>query len=241
MWYIALFLLLITCLFYPIETFKSEKDVLVVVARYNESLEWMKDPPFSSYNILVYNKGINHDFYSPGKVSNLKNVGREGHTYLHHIVKNYDHLNDITIFLPGSLDMPHKMEKGKRMMAEIEKRQKAVFLSESDKVSTLYDFTISEYHSTSSENNDINQESKLDLANVRPFGKWWQDKFGKDALTHYSYCGILSVSKKDVLQNSRSYYEELLEELSHSSNPEVGHYVERSWQAIFNMKDTILL
>ena len=34
----------------------------------------------------------------------LPNVGREGCTYLHHIINKYDYLDDITVFLQGSLD-----------------------------------------------------------------------------------------------------------------------------------------
>ena len=34
----------------------------------------------------------------------LPNVEREGRTYLHHIINKYDYLDDITVFLQGSLD-----------------------------------------------------------------------------------------------------------------------------------------
>ena len=33
----------------------------------------------------------------------LPNVGRESHTYLHHIVANYDHLASVTVFTQGSI------------------------------------------------------------------------------------------------------------------------------------------
>ena len=240
LWFILLFFMILMIYSYQKEGFEN-KDILIVVSRYNEQLEWMKEEPFSNYKSIVYNKGPNDHFYHPGKVIPLKNVGREGHTYLYHIVKHYDDLNEITIFLPGSLNMDNKMQKGKRMMYEIEHKHKAFFITDSDNISNLYDFTISEYSSTSSENHSINPESMMELSKIRPFGKWCESYFDKHALTHYSHGGILSVSKKDVLQKPKSYYKELLEELSHSSNPEVGHYVERSWQAIFNMKDTLIL
>ena len=243
MLYVAIVLLLLSLFFsfYQKEGYESRNDILMVVARYNERLEWLKDEPFSKYKVLVYNKGINEDFYNVGEVENLPNVGREGHTYLYHIVKHYDNLNDITIFFPGSLNLPHKLEKGLKTIREIEKTKQAVCVTDSTDVDSLYDFTISNYASTSNENLSMNDESNLELASIRPFGEWSKSKFKPNAHTHFSNHGILSVSKKDVYQRPKSFYEDLLEELSHTSNPEVGHYVERSWQPIFLMKETILL
>jgi hypothetical protein len=214
---------------------------LIVIARYNEKLKWLSDKPFSNHNVLVYNKGVNEDFYPVKHVVRLDNVGREGHSYLYHIVNHYDDLTDIIIFLPGSVNMSHKIEKSKMMLQKIEETKKAVFPAFSVNKSELYDFKLDEYMASSPENNSINNESTLELARIRPFGQWFQSKFGDYDLTRLSYGGVLSVSKKDVLQHPKSFYEKLLEELSHSSNPEVGHYVERSWQAIFSMKDTLIL
>jgi len=213
----------------------------MVVARYNEKLEWLKEEPFSKYNALIYNKGVNDDFYHKGDVVQLDNVGRCDHTYLYHIVNHYDHLTDILIFLPGSVNLPHKIEKSKQILQKIEETQQAVFISEPVDKKQLYDFKLDEWMATSHENSSINNETTLELCKIRPFGKWFESKFGTHVLTHVSYGGTLSVSKKDVLQHPKSYYENLLEELSHSSNPEVGHYVERSWQAIFSLKDTVIL
>ena len=67
----------------------------IVVARYNEDIEWTKQ--FS--NVIIYNKGTP----LPDNFNEicLKNVGREGHTYYKHIYDNYDNLADYTIFLQG--------------------------------------------------------------------------------------------------------------------------------------------
>ena len=65
---------------------------LIVVARYNEDIAWLT--PVMDH-CVIYNKG------SPLDLTNeipLQNVGRESHTYLHHIIENYDTLTDIVIF-----------------------------------------------------------------------------------------------------------------------------------------------
>jgi hypothetical protein len=69
----------------------------IVVARYNEDLSWLKKIP-KSIKIIVYNKGLdNIDFPS----IKLPNIGRESHTYLYHIIQNYNNLSDQTIFCQG--------------------------------------------------------------------------------------------------------------------------------------------
>ncbi len=69
--------------------------VELVVARYREDLRWLKRVPHS-LRITVYDKS--------GEASDglpLPNVGREAHTYLHHIVERYDDLADLTFFVQG--------------------------------------------------------------------------------------------------------------------------------------------
>ena len=68
----------------------------IVVARYNEDLEWTKQLS----NVIIYNKGTPlPDDFNPIM---LNNVGREGHTYYKHICDNYDNLADYTFFLQGN-------------------------------------------------------------------------------------------------------------------------------------------
>ena len=86
---------------------------ILVISRYNEKLEWLNEEPFSSYKAIVYNKGENDDFEKKNviKIVNLENVGREAHSYIYHILSEYNKHYDLTIFLPGSLDTRHKKIK----------------------------------------------------------------------------------------------------------------------------------
>jgi len=69
--------------------------VEVVVSRFREDLGWTKD---LLHQTTIYNKG-NHTNY---KYIRLKNIGREAHTYLHHIIKNYNELKEWTVFCQGN-------------------------------------------------------------------------------------------------------------------------------------------
>jgi protein YibB len=81
-----------------IDLFTTKKDLEVVVARYNEDVNWVKE---LNYNVTIYNKNNeDNDVFS----NNLPNVGREGHTFFHHIVTNYDNLPEYIAFVQGK---PH--------------------------------------------------------------------------------------------------------------------------------------
>lgn len=68
------------------------KDVTMVVARYNEPMDWVM-----AYQdiAIVYNKG--YPLSLPLRTIPLENVGREGHTYLYHLMQEPSN----TIFVQG--------------------------------------------------------------------------------------------------------------------------------------------
>ena len=71
----------------------------IVVARYNENLDWLKKIKKSKdLKITVYNKGPD-DIDVP--FIRLPNIGRESHTYLYHIINNYENLAEQIIFCQG--------------------------------------------------------------------------------------------------------------------------------------------
>ena len=67
----------------------------LVVARHTEDLRWLRRVP-DSWRITVYDKGGGTEGAEP-----LPNVGREAHSYLHHLVTRYDDLADLTVFVQG--------------------------------------------------------------------------------------------------------------------------------------------
>jgi hypothetical protein len=219
------------------EGFSSEPSIQIVVARYNESLNWLKEEPFNKYPVLCYNSGPNTNFYKPPsmRVVEIEDVGKEPYVYLYHIIHNYNGLADITIFLPGSTDSIHKIGKARQQIYEIEKHKKTVFIaSKYENVrDNLYDFKLDSYCSTSPENSKENSECAMNPASVRPFGAWYDQFFKGVTVQHVNYMGILGVQREHIVQTPKQKYELLLEELQ-DPNDEVAHYFERSWAAIFH-------
>ena len=69
----------------------------LVVAYYYEDIDWLQSID-SFDSVFLYNKNTKD---IPGSI-NLPNVGREAHTFLFHIVNNYNNLADITVFVQGN-------------------------------------------------------------------------------------------------------------------------------------------
>jgi hypothetical protein len=82
----------------------------IVVARYNENISYLT--PFEKVSV-IYNKGddnIQEEFIN---IIKLPNIGRESHTYLYHIINNYNNLADNTIFIQGNIT-DHKLLEFKK-------------------------------------------------------------------------------------------------------------------------------
>ena len=210
----------------------------IVLARYNEDISWIRKKPFSEFNIICYNKGSDdpeRECLSPTcNIINLKNVGRQSHTYLYHIIKNYNKLSPVTIFLPASCNDPHKMSLVYGVIAKVLKTKTTVLRGDIGTYpDDLYDYTIDNWTSSNAKNKLANPESKLEPSPIRPFGKWFEQNFGDIKVPIFCHYDIFAVAKEHILQHPVSKYQSLIKYLENSSNPECGHYMERSWGAIF--------
>lgn len=67
----------------------------VVIAKCNENVDWVK---CINKDYIIYNKGDEEG----GDFIRLANEGREGDTWLRHILRNYHCLPEITYFLQGN-------------------------------------------------------------------------------------------------------------------------------------------
>lgn len=216
------------------------RTIEIVVARYNESLGWLTEYPFNQFKYIVYNKGDNYTFVKDGvqKIINIQNVGRCDHTYLYHIIENYKYLSDITVFLTGSLDTIHaKKQKAINILNNIIKSKYtyAYFIgTHHNCVKECYkNFSIDKHSCEGYENYSKNSESMLYKCKLRPYANWYNYFFGNTTAHWSTMGGILSIDKRDVIQHPKTKYISILQTVNTHSNPEAGHYIERSWGVIF--------
>lgn len=87
---------------YAGETFNTN-ELTIVVARYEEDVQWTE-----AYSDIctLYNKGTSKPNAALPFVIRLENTGREGHTYLYHIISNYESLSANLVFTQAD-PFPH--------------------------------------------------------------------------------------------------------------------------------------
>ena len=77
--------------------------IYIIIAHYNQSLDWIQQfIKYEKVKIIIYSKCSNPPQYIFGiPIIKRLNAGREGETYINHIIKNYKTLNksDYTVFL----------------------------------------------------------------------------------------------------------------------------------------------
>jgi glycosyltransferase involved in cell wall biosynthesis len=227
------------------ESHKSNTFVMVkssiVVARYSEDVMWLKGA-FCDDNVFIYNKGSllkSSDLPRSWNLNNIPNIGRESHTYLHHIIKNYEKLADVTVFIQG-----HVVDH----------------ISNPDPVAFIWDIAKEAFeHGVSKNTFSVHpsvtgapspwfrvQEwkgSKSRSSGV-PFGEWFSSFVGceypsmNDKFLWYGGA-LFAVHRNNILQHPKSFYQRLLSTVNDHPSPEEGHYMERSWYYIMQSRPDV--
>ena len=186
-------------------------EVEFVIAQYLEDITWLK--PYAG-QMHVYHKGpLKSPQFPVQNWTILENVGREGHTYLFHIIKNYDSLADITFFLQGHIDdHSHGYAPG-HTIPDILKKARECGFAGFGKPHTVGDWS-------------------------EGYPRWWKELLGVDKppVIKFHAGACFAVKKELIRKHPKKYYEKILKVLDYSSNPFEGHGVERMWPFIFDPK-----
>lgn len=213
-------------------------EMQIVVAQFKEDLAWLKEVkvPIAIYckdkcpgYLLEASKGCPHKWFIP-------NVGRESHTYLHHITNNYDNLAGVTLFTQGD-PKPHLSDQFDvlRLLESagpgITGHRLATGLHEWDEDGLLV-------HWGKWLDQFKNGEMKTSLTTMVRWFKFWLDVdiTGLDSLAYFP--GAIFAMRREVIRrNPLSFYQMLLKELQHHRNPEEAYYMERAWLYLFGEVD----
>lgn len=214
--------------------FFRQKEYEIVVARYLENVSWLQ----SEFKYcIIYNKGKKLNLYNEKM---LKNVGRESHTYLYYIINNYRKLPNVVIFTQGHINDHRNLT----LSDLLKMKDEALELGKS--------IPCLKYNNIGEEKGSFENKmpwtpvwnkgkSKFYLENNYKNNKpiLFIDWFKSNICERYPNpieiyrSGIFAIRKDLILKNPKSYYQNLISELIHSSNPAEGHFFERSWYYIF--------
>ena len=218
----------------------------IVVSRYKEIIyEWIHRVP-SDVSITLYNKGPQPEFEFcdevlelAHRVEYLPNVGREGHTYLHHIVHNYHNLADITFFSQGD---PRPHLKGMSVSEFFDFPDHTTPASKMQLATSGPSRSMTGWRLDNGPPDHIPHLQRggrwsTEVA-ILSFPDWWRKyvrlPLPDNKTVRFSWGGTFSVTKPYILSYSLDYYEQLLQTVSSHINPEEGHFLERAWSYIFN-------
>lgn len=183
----------------------------VVVSKYKENLDWVLN--IKNHKVVIYNKG---DFDT--RYINLPNIGREAHTYLYHIIENYDNLENYTCFLQGN-PFDH-------LNIDINN----IFNIDND----FYFKSLNSIIKCELDGNP--HHPKLDIGNL--FDNFFIDK---PDIISFSPGAQFIVKRDSILKRNKQFYIDLLNEFNRTDIDDFFHkknkmpwVMERVWSYIFN-------
>ena len=196
----------------------------VVVARYAEDLAWLEP---IAHDCVVYNKGAPIAGTAFRALVELPNVGREAHTYLHHIVTNYDRLADVTVFVQGCIaDHVHVAPVAFVVQLAREALASGMSGNARELQECGYDFRLQECYGPLAQYGDM------------CLGEWYEHCTG----VRYAPCGTPMWYEKALFAASRAAiravpllaWRRMLESVCDHVNPVVAHYLERTWYHVLD-------
>ncbi len=215
----------------------KEKDSLSLLEKYSREYK---------YRPIIYNKGGLKIKSKIFKNIDLQNIGLHTHSYLYHIVNNYENLSEVTIFLLGSAFRDiKKAKKAKWILRNGNDCQgfMAQHIWLSDEIE--YEFELPYYDVFDYSKRWIRENSKrirteMIRADTKPLGKWIEkhtNQILQDKRFYRSNKCIFAANKSIIKARPLSYWENLLSLVDNQSqdvrNLEVVHFFERAWLSIF--------
>lgn len=203
--------------------------VLLVVSRYNEDVGWTRE--FDRK--IIYNKGDRNTIPKDLQdyVIDLPNVGREVHTYLHHIIENYDNLDPLTIFVQGGYKDHYKNippERFKQLFSNVKSGYSTNFFNTETWGDSrrAYNFNLSFWGGRDLGNRDLK------------YGMWFERVFSEryiDSPFAYAW-SIFSVDKEHIQRRPNDFYKALIKHVDYHNSPQEAHFMERSWLQLFKIE-----
>jgi hypothetical protein len=216
------------------------REVEFVIAHYNEDLLWLE--PIAD-SCLIYTKGGADHTRPAYPFIPLPNIGREGHTYLWHIVKRYHSLADVSVFLQGRID-DHVSITPEEIKDRAHRTRPGEVTTFPFRELELFDcwdgIPWQDYPCW-------RKWSAMDCKRMkkRP-GQYFRELFHCRELPDsiaFQPGALFAVHRDTIQQYPRAFYRHLLREFFEGDmahvNPETGHYMERFWLAMWRPDEYI--
>eukprot|EP00600_Ochromonadales_sp_CCMP1393_P006115 CAMPEP_0174954494 /NCGR_PEP_ID=MMETSP0004_2-20121128/454_1 /TAXON_ID=420556 /ORGANISM="Ochromonas sp., Strain CCMP1393" /LENGTH=287 /DNA_ID=CAMNT_0016202311 /DNA_START=439 /DNA_END=1302 /DNA_ORIENTATION=- len=238
----------------------------MVVPRYLEMesrLLWM-----AKFNHTIYNRGrpiSKHSEHGLNIVSMDNNVGRESYVFLHHIIENYDHLENVLVFCQAHEqaleNQMHDLVYAKKDFQLFEDGSKAFAFIRSDCLPIEFGLGLQVekergIRTVMSKTRGIDgnlfqrypDKHLKQTSSTRFFRNVLEYLFDypipdqkivelRNKFGGFQYVpkGCFAVTREAIWSRSIDFYRKIIKYVSHSSNPAEGYLFERAWPFVFNV------
>lgn len=196
--------------------------VELVVARYNESLAWLRKVP-PEIERTIFNKNPQEPY--PDSIQ-LPNLGREAHTYVQHIIERFDNLADITVFCQGHpFDHAFDFHTSLRQIA-----QNPTSINDFRWLGHIIDTDDARGHTLFRGWSKNADGRELDL------GGFHKSLFGTVGPTHYTFVlgAQFAVTRQQIRTRPLDFWQRALELSLHF--PDAAHCFERTWDKVMGVQ-----
>jgi len=207
-------------------------NIKLIIAKYRENIDWIAK---LGYDYVVYDKGGN----AAENSIILPNIGREAHTYLTHIVREYDSLAEVNVFMQGN-PFDHIDDQGngsvetlRSMIEDVVERAVpfkgfAWFKLKCDNLGQPHDLR-------KPENEGRWSGWGKDIPLGKVFEQLFEAQFPKQIVVR-APTGIFSVTGERIRTRPKQFYEYALQMVENDPDDmnNTGHALERLWQHVFN-------
>jgi hypothetical protein len=212
-----------------------------IIAHYNEDLEWLV--PLAE-EAIIYTKGSpKSTMIFPTRTVPLPNIGREGHTYLYHIVTTYNSLPDVCVFLQGRIDDHVSLSPCEIRSRASQTRPGEVTTFPWRELELFDNWSGIPWHEYPCWKKWTSMSSKK--APKTP-AQYFIDLLSFETVPEsvgFQPGALFAVHRDTIRQHPLSLYERLLKEFflgdTADVNPETGHYMERFWLALWAPKEYV--
>lgn len=204
-----------------------------VIAQYDESIDWIR--PIASHT-HVYHKGadLQSSLLKLLSWKKLPNVGREAHTYLHHIIKHYDSLPEVTVFLQAdNSHMPCRFFTEPPMNYVYDVKSMTSLNSSCSHVSIFKTWGRIPYKPK--------WQIMLKKGEIRrarlTVEEFFKSLFGYRNPPEVYFCpgACFAATREMIRKHPLDFYIKAISFVDDHPNPEEGHYFERLWSTMFSL------
>jgi hypothetical protein len=201
----------------------------LIVARYNESVDWIVDNRNLFNDVIIFNKGQPLDLLSDITVIDLPNIGRETHSYFYYLIRFYSNIKSDECYIFTQADPFDVSPNFLNKITDLNSNTSfpvalSDFSMDEPIVTVFWDIQSSGFPNKFPVGAYLHRMFYIDMSNGRNI----------NLFNEHFFNGLHAARGDHLLFRSLKFYKNCMHMLPEMNNPIECHMFERLWQYIFN-------